>query len=988
MKRTTRICCLIALIGVIFLMSVHISPAWAQGFKTFNRRNHPEIAWRQAETSHFKIIYPNRLAGIENKAAAIAEASYEALSYNLQVSFDRKIRIYLSDEDEISNGFALPIGSGVTNIWVNVNDYAETWTGSVKWMRKVIAHELAHIFHYRATHTRIGVLQYLASSPTPRFWTEGLAQYETEKWDAQRGDRWLRMAVFDDQLSYHNPHALDNGRLLYAIGNSQVRYFANTYGDSTLATMLDQRQSRIGLLPVHDFYDSFRKVAGRSYSDFTDQWQKDMNIYYNTIASHLAHPDSLEAILPHAPGRYFIDLHFSPDRKRYAVLSVPRPELPIRRLYVVKPGPREESWTKPLAEGSINKGLSWSPDGQRLAYSRKARGQHGSLLNDIYLVNVDSGKKERLTRNRRASYPAFSPAGKKVAYVAMDKGTANIYVTDLRTHEERQITHYTGDVQIIGLRWHRDRNQLAFAVFSSAGKRKIAICNADGSKLHYLPIQDYDNRNPIWSPSGNRIAFTSLRDDVPNIFVYNFQDQTTHRASRQFIGAEAFDWVPADSSYGEHLIVNASEDRNRDYLFALNPERKVQPVACQLPPKYSEWTLHRPPQTIPDREAADSSLVTQQTNYNSLANTSHILTLAMPYYLGPQSWGLVGTTNWMEPLGKHFFSLTAGISIPSTPKNAFWNATYINNQLYPSVALSAYKFPSTAKIYGRDLLLEELTGGELDISWPLDWFDMPYEDSSLLARLRYIYVKPLHEGNFTDLPDNLSSPQKGYQTDLRLQLTVRRLQPYRFNAINPLDGSGIRIRLDGAADVLGARTSYFRPDVSAFTILPLPGLQRVMLYGRAQIQFGQSLVQDYVGFSRYDNVQVPLPSLYMGPLTFGDVERVRGYRSYVIGKQVLFGSAEYRVPITRNLDTRLLGLVSFGTTSLAAFADGGIVWNVQNITSSLTERRFGLGVELKNLLKFGPFELVHSFGIAQPYNHLFGSGKYNLYYRIRSSIPF
>src|SRR6056297_305024 len=148
----------------------------AQGFNSLNGRNHPELKWRAAETRHFKIMYPRHLQGIENEAAAIAEETYKALSENLEVTFNRKIRIYLSDEDEIANGFAVPIGKAYTDIWVNVNDYADSFTGREKWLRKVIAHELAHIFHFEAVESNMGLWQFAVADPLPRFFTEGLAQ--------------------------------------------------------------------------------------------------------------------------------------------------------------------------------------------------------------------------------------------------------------------------------------------------------------------------------------------------------------------------------------------------------------------------------------------------------------------------------------------------------------------------------------------------------------------------------------------------------------------------------------------------------------------------------------------------------------------------------------------------------------------------------------------------------------------------------------------
>src|SRR5690625_6806991 len=98
-------------------------------------------------------------------------------------------------------------------ICVNLNEYAETMTGNEKWLRKVIAHELAHIFHFKAVWSDFGLLNYAIAEPLPRVWTEGLAQYQTEYWDSQRGDRWLRKAILDSRPGYRDGSSIANGRL-------------------------------------------------------------------------------------------------------------------------------------------------------------------------------------------------------------------------------------------------------------------------------------------------------------------------------------------------------------------------------------------------------------------------------------------------------------------------------------------------------------------------------------------------------------------------------------------------------------------------------------------------------------------------------------------------------------------------------------------------------------------------------------------------------
>jgi hypothetical protein len=387
-----------AFILVLFPMLI-----FGQGFSSSSGRNHPELKWKAVHTAHFEIMYPQRLAGIEAKAATIAEASYKALSANLNVEFDEKIRIYLSDEDEISNGFATPQGGGFTDIWVRTNDYADGFTGEVKWLRKIIAHELAHIFHFKAVESNIGLLQYAISDPIPGFWAEGLAQYETEKWDAQRGDRYLRLAVFDDRLSYADGTARDNGRLRYAVGNSQLRYFTDTYADSTLAKLLKQREGFLGL-KYHNFYSAFLSATGTSYQAFYDEWRKHVNIYYNTLASRMKRTDSLGVKATALPGSFYYDVKYSPDQQKIAVLSLPALKRPVRRLFLMQ----NDSTKKIdlLAEGRINPDLNWSRDGKRIAYSRRNRGDHSSLVNDIYVYDLENDKEHRITHSCKAVYPA------------------------------------------------------------------------------------------------------------------------------------------------------------------------------------------------------------------------------------------------------------------------------------------------------------------------------------------------------------------------------------------------------------------------------------------------------------------------------------------------------------------------------------------------------------------------------------------------------
>ena len=951
----------------------------AQGFRLYSDRNHPEITWLTADTDHFRIVYPEHLEGIEGAAAAIAEESYEMLSANLDVKFDRPIRIYLTDEDEIANGFAVPIGNGFTNIWVHVNDVAEAWTGREKWLRKVIAHELAHIFHFRAVQSNIGMWQNVVANPLPSFWTEGLAQYLTEEWDALRGDIWLRTAVLDDRLSYSDGRSAWNGRLRYAVGNSQVRFFAEQYGDSTLASMLRHRRSRLfGLAKVHDFEAAFRSAAGKSYREFYDDWRRHINIYYNSMAGSLENPDSLGVDPENVPGQYVYDVSYSPDTSHAAVLSLTSLERPIRRLYHVNAA----GHVRMLAEGSLRGPVSWSPDGHQVALTRMMRGPNGTLLNDIVVVDVASLRERRITRGRRTASPVFNPRSGSLTFITTDRGTSNVYELNPVDNVETALTSYEGDIQIGSITWDRDGERLAISIFDSEGNRDIHVYHAHDGRIETLISSPYDDRDPVWSQDGRQLAFTSIRGDVPNVYVLDLETDSVRSITALATGARVRDWLPPSDDFPAGRLVTVSGiSKSQDRVFVIDASRDAGRFNPVVPEAYATWTAHRPPQELASSIEPDFSLIKSRGRYNSWRNITHAASLALPYYAGPSSWGLFGLTSFVEPLGKH--SLAGfGIWSIADPENYWFAASYINNQWHPTISATAYRIPATFQVYGDEILAERHSGGEVVLRLPLSWMQRPYTSTDFRFRTRLISFEPLHLDDVGS-PDDIDAPISGEQFDVQIEWIRRTLRPYRYNVIHPLDGNGVLLRVTAAAPVLGTDMEYLEGDVRGFAVLPAPARHQFYIYGRAQARLGTSRPQDYIGLSRYDDVLLSMPDLLM--LEIGGRERVRGYNEHLIGDRLLFGSAEYRIPLLPDLQTRVLGLVSFGATSLAFFADGAAV---RTPAADDWEYRLGAGVELKNALRLAGLEIAHSVGAAQPHDALGRNEPVDVYYRIRAAIPF
>ncbi|MEM6288421.1 MAG: hypothetical protein AAF845_14845, partial [Bacteroidota bacterium] len=463
------------------------------------------------------------------------------------------------------------------------------------------------------------------------------------------------------------------------------------------------------------------------------------------------------------------------------------------------------------------------------------------------------------------------------------------------------------------------------------------------------------------------------------------------------------DWLPPDSLHpAGRLVMVASETKRRDRVFVVDAARRpaVEVDAVGVPADYAGWTTHRPAAEIPFDIAPDASLIRDRYAYSSWKNITHAITLPFVYgdpaedgalFTADDDWGVFANTLWLEPLGKHQLLALAGLSVTRPIDRSFLLLSYANRQLAPTLTLNLYRFPSPSSFYGSSVLVEDLTGGDLGAEWALDLLDRPYTVTLAGARLRYAYAEPLALSRFDDLEDTgLGLPEAGTRFDVQVGAAYKFLRPYRWNVIAPLDGTGLRARVTAGLPVLGG-DAFVRPDVLGYWVGPEVGLGRLFAKGRATAVFGEQLAQDYVGLARFDDVDVQLP--FVGALTLDDAERVRGYRRYAVGTRALFGSLEYRLPMLFDLQTNLLGLVRLGRVAPALFADGGLVWTGADLDNAV--RRLGVGVEVKNVVSLGGFELLHAVGVGLPADRIDevwdGSLPWDdvdLYYRVQAALPF
>lgn len=120
-----------------------------------------------------------------------------------------------------------------------------------------------------------------------------------------------------------------------------------------------------------------------------------------------------------------------------------------------------------------------------------------------------------LSSNEPILSPAWSPDGKRLAYVAFENGRPGIYVQTLASGQRTRVSSSNG---LNGApAWSPDGSRLAVTL-SKDGNPEIYVINASGGGERRLTNNAAIDTEPAWSPDGGRIAFTSNRGGAPQIY--------------------------------------------------------------------------------------------------------------------------------------------------------------------------------------------------------------------------------------------------------------------------------------------------------------------------------------------------------------------------------------------------------------------------------------------------------------------------------------
>ena len=219
-----------------------------------------------------------------------------------------------------------------------------------------------------------------------------------------------------------------------------------------------------------------------------------------------------------------------------------------------------------------------SPDGKWIAFASN-RLQNAEL----YLMDLKTRALRQLTHTDELDeyMPAFSPDGKELAFVTertrggmmlppvqasgSDPSSATIYLTDIDGRNQRPLIDIEGaqrapvfspDGQKIAFesKAPTDGNESAPGDVDNNDTLEIYVIQTDGSNKTQLTHNDVDDGHPTWAPNGKRIAFTSMVEDIYQIFTVNAVGASSGSRVKQLTFSDASHYQPTFSPDGKRII--------------------------------------------------------------------------------------------------------------------------------------------------------------------------------------------------------------------------------------------------------------------------------------------------------------------------------------------------------------------------------------------------------------------------------------------------
>jgi len=490
-----------------------------------NKIQYEQFDWQVLTTPHFQIFYYPAEEVLARAAAFWAEEAFDELEQKFNHTLARRVPLVIYSNHlhfQQTNIIPYLIPEGVGGFFEFVKRRVVLPNnGSWYDFRRVIRHELVHVFMHAKLNDRARESGVWEQRQPPLWFTEGLAEWWSTGWDSE-AEMVIRDALLHDHLlPLESLSLVMSGFLLYKEGQSFLRYLEENYGADRIRQVMEEFHQ-------HDtFQDALAAVTGKPYEQITRDWRLTLKqaaaeaLAAGTLPGRNARSLTRlgvnvgPALYQDAEGREHI-IYLS---TRDGYTSIYRQTLGNSKEQLVIRGER-----RPELESLhiLQSGLSVSPN-SILAFVAK------SYEHDVIRL-VDLSADRRMEPAGEFSHPQlttirdpdWSPDGRRIVFTAQDQGgLTDLYLWALGDRNALRLTNdayldrepcFSPDGGAIVFSSDRGRQLLD-------GATNLFLLDLGTGQIRMLTTGPYQDQRPRWVPhEPGTIHFVSDRSGTPNIW--------------------------------------------------------------------------------------------------------------------------------------------------------------------------------------------------------------------------------------------------------------------------------------------------------------------------------------------------------------------------------------------------------------------------------------------------------------------------------------
>lgn len=500
-----------------------------------NKVQYNQYEWYFLQTKHFDIYFDRDAGKMAEFGAIAAEQAIAQIQRELNYFLNNRVSIifYNSQNDfqetNVIDSYLSEGTGGFTELFKN--RVVLPFTGDYKLFRHVIHHELLHavindLFYGGALQNVIGSS---SAINLPLWFNEGLAEYLSLGWDTNT-DMFIRDAAISEYLP-DIPYL--GGYFAYRGGQSVFYYIAKKYGREKIGEFVSNVRGK-GSVEA-----GIKASIGLTLEELNERWKKDIKRTFWPDITVRKDPDEFAKRLTDPKkdaATYNTSPAISPDGEKIAFISN---RDVFFDLYVMNSTDGKE--VKRLVKGNrtvdfeelniLTPGLTWSPDGKKLAMSAKTAGSDAIFIIDAESGNVDIPP---------VLFPGigsvdWSKDGRYLTFSAHKQNQSDIYIYDFETGELKNVTNdifsdfdpkWSNDGKRIIFSSDRgdflrgsDISDTLFLFYQNFSQLDLYMYDIDGDNFHRLTNLPYsDERFTVVSPDDKEILFVSDFSGINNIY--------------------------------------------------------------------------------------------------------------------------------------------------------------------------------------------------------------------------------------------------------------------------------------------------------------------------------------------------------------------------------------------------------------------------------------------------------------------------------------